>query len=89
MLKLGNAYLDLRQFTQAKTFYQQRLEIEQQIGDRYSQASTYGQLGRLAEAEENYAEARVHLQTALEIYVEYKDEYWGAIAQEALERLPE
>ena len=39
----------------------------------------------LAEAEENYAEARVNLQTALEIYVEYK----GAIAREALERLLE
>ncbi|MHC5938929.1 hypothetical protein [Nostoc sp.] len=43
----------------------------------------------LAEAEENYAEARVYLQTALEIYVEYKEEYWRAIAREALERLPE
>jgi hypothetical protein len=41
----------------------------------------------LAEAEENHSEARVHLQTALEIYVEYKDEYRGAIAREALERL--
>ncbi|WP_397326349.1 hypothetical protein [Nostoc sp. 2RC] len=58
-------------------------------GDRYSQALTYHTLGTLALAEENYPEARVNLQTALEIYVEYKDEYWGAIAREALERLPE
>ncbi|MBD2612999.1 hypothetical protein H6G94_17265 [Nostoc punctiforme FACHB-252] len=58
-------------------------------GDRYSQAITYHALGTLALAEENYPEARVNLQTALDIYVEYKDQYWGAIAREALEKLPE
>jgi len=40
-------------------------------------------------AQEDYTEARVNLQKALEIYVEYKDEYWGNIARENLERLPE
>lgn len=57
--------------------------------DRFSQASTYGQLGLLAEAQEDYTEARVNLQKALEIYIEYKDEYRCAIAREALERLPD
>jgi tetratricopeptide (TPR) repeat protein len=54
-----------------------------------SQAGTYYRLGLLAEAQEDYAEARDNFQTALEIYVEYKDEYWAAIAREALERLPD
>jgi hypothetical protein len=31
----------------------------------------------------------VNLQKALEIYDEYKEEYWGNIAREILERLPE
>ena len=56
---------------------------------RYSQASTYGQLGLLAEAQEDYTEARTNLQKALKIYIEYKDEYWGNITRENLERLPE
>jgi hypothetical protein len=29
------------------------------------------------------------LQTALEIYVEYQDEYWATVAREILESLPE
>ncbi|MBD2411100.1 hypothetical protein H6H01_10215 [Nostoc calcicola FACHB-3891] len=51
------------------------MAIKIEFGDRYSQALTYHALGTLAKAEENYAEARVNLLTALEIYVEYKDEY--------------
>jgi hypothetical protein len=43
----------------------------------------------LDEVQENYAEARVNLHKALEIYVEYKDNHWAAIAREVLERLPE
>ncbi|WP_335115580.1 tetratricopeptide repeat protein [Nostoc sp.] len=45
--------------------------IGRKSGDRYSSASTYGQLGLFAQAQENYAKARANLQTALEIYVEY------------------
>ncbi|HEY9795918.1 MAG TPA: hypothetical protein V6D30_09780, partial [Leptolyngbyaceae cyanobacterium] len=59
-----------------------------EFGDRYECAGTYGQLGLLAEAQEDYTEARVNLQKALEIYVEFKDEYLAAIAREVLERLP-
>ncbi|MBP5976666.1 hypothetical protein HW132_29015 [Brasilonema sp. CT11] len=59
------------------------------FGDRYRCAGTYAQLGLLAQAEENYVEARTNLQKALEIYVEYKDEYMAEAVQEDLERLPE
>jgi tetratricopeptide (TPR) repeat protein len=62
----------MREYTQARDFYQQALSIYIEFGDRYEQARTYHGLGTLAEAQENYAEARVNLQKALEIYVEYK-----------------
>ncbi|WP_268768229.1 hypothetical protein [Mastigocoleus testarum] len=43
----------------------------------------------LAQTEENYSEARNYLQQALEIFVEYKDEYAAGVAREVLEDLPE
>jgi hypothetical protein len=46
-------------------------------------------LGLLAEAEENYPEARANLQTALEIFVEYQDEYRAAMTQKILDKLPD
>lgn len=85
--QLGIVVQQLREWEQARAYYQQALDIKIEFSDRFSQARTYGQLGLLAEAQEDYAEARANLQKALEIYVEYKDEYWGAIAREALERL--
>jgi hypothetical protein len=42
-----------------------------------------------AKADENCAEARTNLQKALEIYIEYQDEYWAKVAREILEGLPE
>ncbi|MEQ8996593.1 MAG: tetratricopeptide repeat protein [Coleofasciculus sp. B1-GNL1-01] len=87
--QLGNVAVELREYEQAKQYYQQALDIWIEFGDRYSQARTYGQLGLLAEAQENYAEARVNLQTALEIFLEYQDDYWAGVAREILERLPD
>lgn len=63
--------------------------IGRKSGDRYSSAGTYATLGLLAQAEEKYAEARANLQTALEIYVEYQDEYMATVIRENLEGLPE
>ncbi|NJL40968.1 MAG: tetratricopeptide repeat protein [Leptolyngbyaceae cyanobacterium RM2_2_4] len=62
---------EMRQFEQAQQHYQQALQIYVEFGDRFSQAHTYGQLGLLAEAEGNPAEARTYLQQALEIFVEF------------------
>ena len=87
--QLGRVAEELREYDQARDYYQQALEINIEFGDRYSCASTYGQLGLFAQAQENYAEARANLQTALEIYVEYQDEYWAKVAREILESLPE
>jgi tetratricopeptide (TPR) repeat protein len=86
---LGIVAQKMREYAQARDFYQQALTICIEFGDRYSQALTYHCLGILAETQEDYTEARVNLQTALEIFVEYKDEYWGNITRENLERLPE
>ena len=43
--------------------------------DRYSQASTYGQLGLLAEAENNFTEAGQNLLQALEIFAQFQDQH--------------
>ncbi|MFM7371218.1 MAG: hypothetical protein ACKO2Z_26205, partial [Sphaerospermopsis kisseleviana] len=60
-----------------------------EYGDRYSQALTYQNLGILAHLQENDQEARVNLQTALDIFIEYKDEYRANITREILEKLPQ
>ncbi|MDJ0500775.1 MAG: tetratricopeptide repeat protein, partial [Nostocales cyanobacterium LE14-WE4] len=86
---LGIVAQEMREYAQARDFYQQALSILIEFGDRYSQAFTYQNLGILAEAQEDYTEARTNLQKALEIYIEYKDEYSANIAREILERLPE
>ena len=86
---MGIVAQKMREYAQARDFYQQALAIYIEFGDRYSQASTYGQLGLLAEAQEDYTEARTNLQKALEIFIEYKDEYMANITRENLERLPE
>lgn len=59
------------------------------MSDRYSCAMTYHQLGLFAQAEGNYAEARANLQTALQIYVEYQDEYMATATRKILESLPD
>ncbi|MEH2179713.1 tetratricopeptide repeat protein [Nostoc sp.] len=65
------------------------MEIKIEFGDRYSSASTHHNLGMVAQTQENYTEARANLQTALEIYVEYQDEYMATVTREKLEGLPE
>jgi tetratricopeptide (TPR) repeat protein len=62
--------------------------LQIKFNDRYEQAGTYVQLGLLAEIEENYPEARACLQKAMEIFVEFGDEYRVAIVQQILDRLP-
>jgi hypothetical protein len=63
------------------------LKIFQEFHDRYSQASTYGQLGLVAEAEKDFALSLGYFATALEIYSQYKDNYWREITVQNLSRL--
>ncbi|MGB3516194.1 MAG: tetratricopeptide repeat protein, partial [Elainellaceae cyanobacterium] len=89
----GNNSLDLREYEQARSHYQQALDICIEYGDRYSQASTYHQLGRVAEELREYEQARSYFQQALDIYIEYGDRYsqagtyhqLGRVAQELRE----
>ncbi|MGK7875304.1 MAG: tetratricopeptide repeat protein, partial [Xenococcaceae cyanobacterium] len=46
-----------------------------EYGDRHSQASTYHQLGRVAQELREFEQARRHYQQALSIYIEYGDRY--------------
>ncbi|MEA5480377.1 tetratricopeptide repeat protein [Pseudanabaena galeata UHCC 0370] len=59
--------------------YQQALAIKIEFGDRYSQASTYQQLGRVAKDLREYEEARQNYQQALVIKIEFGDRYEQAV----------
>jgi hypothetical protein len=54
---------------------QQAIAFKIEFGDRYSQALTYGQLGLLAEAENNFTEAGQNLLQALEIFAQFQDQH--------------
>ncbi len=57
------------------------------VGDHYSQARTYGQLGLLAEAQADYAQAQQHLLQALVIFVEFNDQHSVEMVLQILARL--
>jgi tetratricopeptide (TPR) repeat protein len=46
-----------------------------EFNDRYSQASTYHQLGIVAQELREYEQARAHYQQALDIKIEFNDRY--------------
>ncbi|MFN6395783.1 MAG: tetratricopeptide repeat protein, partial [Aphanizomenon sp.] len=54
---MGIVAQKMREYAQARDFYQQALTICIEFGDRYSQALTYHCLGILAETQEDYTEA--------------------------------
>ncbi|MEM6446141.1 MAG: tetratricopeptide repeat protein, partial [Cyanobacteria bacterium P01_D01_bin.123] len=76
-----------RDYEQARAHYQQALDIKIEFNDRYSQASTYGQLGLLAKVQEDYEQAQQHLLQALEIFVEFGDEQSMTIVFSNLARI--
>ncbi len=43
----------LREYEEARRYYQQALDIESEYGDRYDRAVTYGHLGLLDEETED------------------------------------
>ena len=104
---LGNAYhnlgvvaQELREWEQARSYYQQALEIKIEYGAaggtqsaRYGQASTLHNLGAVAQELREWEQARSYYQQAIEIYIEYGDRYeqagtlhqLGRVAQELRE----
>ena len=73
--QLGRVAEELRQWEQAKSYYQQALDIKIEYGDRYSQASTYHQLGSVAQQLRQWEQAKSYYQQALDIKIEYGDRY--------------
>ncbi len=65
---------DLKEYEQARDYYQQALAIEIEYNDRPSQASTYFQLGKVAEEVEELEQARSYYLQDLEITAESNDE---------------
>ncbi len=85
--QLGNVSYLLREYEQARSHYQQALDIYIEFNDRYSQAGTYHQLGIVAQELREYAQAQAHYKQSLEIYVEYGDEHNRAIVMRSFARL--
>jgi tetratricopeptide (TPR) repeat protein len=92
---LANTYLQTKQYTQARKSYEKELELleslqfidERQRG--LSKASTYHQLGIVAQKLREYAEARQNYQQAIAIYVEFGDRYSQAMTYHQLGRVAE
>ncbi|QEI40323.1 Photosystem I assembly protein Ycf3 [Dolichospermum sp. UHCC 0315A] len=91
--QLGIVAQELREYAQARDFYQQALSIFIEFGDRFSQASTYHNLGYVAQEMREYAQARDFYQQALAIKIEFGDRFsqartyhnLGIVAQELRE----
>ena len=67
LTSLGNAYHSLGRYEQAISFYQQSLEIQQDIGDRLGEAASLGNLGAAYHSLGRYEEAISYHQQSLEI----------------------
>jgi tetratricopeptide (TPR) repeat protein len=72
---LGRVAQELREFEQARVYYQQALDIFIEFCDRYSQASSYHQLGRVAQELREFEQAKAYYQQALDIFIEFCDRY--------------
>ncbi|MDB9424920.1 tetratricopeptide repeat protein, partial [Microcystis aeruginosa CS-564/01] len=73
--QLGMVAEKLREWEQARSYYQQAIEIYIEYGDRYYQARTLHHLGIVAEELREWEQARSYYQQAIEIYIEYGDRY--------------
>ena len=76
-----------RQWPQAEAHYQQALQIYGEFDDRYAQAGTYHQLGRVAQEQRQWDEARDRFLEALRRYVDADDKHNLAIVLRATARL--
>ncbi|MCA2623114.1 MAG: tetratricopeptide repeat protein [Microcystis sp. M20BS1] len=72
---LGIVAQELREWEQARSYYQQAIEIFIEYGDRFSQARTLHQLGYLAQELREWEQARSYYLQAIEIFIEYGDRF--------------
>lgn len=82
--QLGYVAEELREYEQARSHYQQALNIFIDCKDRYEQAGTYHQLGSVAQQLREYEQARSHFQQALDIFIGYNDRYSQASTYHSL-----
>ncbi|MFM6438274.1 MAG: tetratricopeptide repeat protein, partial [Microcystis panniformis] len=73
--QLGYLAEQLREWEQARSYYQQAIEIKIEYGDRYEQAGTLHQLGGVAEGVGELSQAKSYYLQALQIWAEFKDSY--------------
>ncbi len=73
--QLGMVAQEMREYQQARRYYQQALDLNIEFGARYEQASTYHQLGRFAEEMREYEQARRYYQQALDLNIEFGARY--------------
>jgi tetratricopeptide (TPR) repeat protein len=86
---LGIVAAELREWEQARSYYQQALEIKIEYGARYEQAGTLHQLGMVAQELREWEQARSYYQQALEIFIEYGDRFSQASTLHQLGRVAE
>src|SRR5260370_258207 len=67
--------------------FQEAVQIYVEFKDRYEQASTYHQLGWVAEEQRKWEQARPYFIETLKIFVDYEDAYSYSIALRSLARL--
>ena len=75
---------------QAEQYYQQALQLFIEFNARYEQASTYHNLGRVAQEQRQWVQAEQYYQQALQLKIEFNDRYeqagtyhqLGIVAQE-------
>jgi tetratricopeptide (TPR) repeat protein len=87
--QLGMVAQKLREWEQAKAYYQQALNIKIEFSDRYSQASTYHQLAMVAQKLREWSQAKAYYQQALNIKIEFSDRYSQASTYHQLGRVAE
>ena len=87
--QLGNIAFSLREYDEARQYYQRSLSIYIELGDRYEQSGTYHQLGRVAQELREYDEARQNYQQALAICIELGDRHKQAINYHCLGSIAE
>ena len=72
---LGMVAQQLREWEQARHYYQQALKIYIEYGDRFSQARPLHNLGAVAQELREWELARSYYQQSLEIKIEYGDRF--------------
>ena len=91
--QLGRVHEELKQYEQARKYYQKALEIKNECDDSFSPAATYHQLGRIAQELREYEQAREYYLQALDFFIKNDDRFsqagsyhqLGRVAQELRE----